>query len=340
MMVIVSLFIILTLHEAASVPSIPSPDEQFHIFAMPFGEETATVLQCPKDEHNDKGLVTLIVEDTSNFDNGIETAELIKFLNGTRLNFTVLNHPHSSSQYSYIDHLLDAFQTRVNVFHPCCWVRYHVKSMYAMPLQVPKCNGIKDCESVAPRVPALCPNSPARLSFVASSVLGECDVPPSDRDTLMTKIVNLPASVLFVPGRYSSRLLDRLSDKSDIKASILQMPISGGYDASILDFLKAVGASFVYSGSLATDSPRCEIYDYYKKILKDNIVPMHLYTCFNKAGVFVSTRISKAIYSTSVVARKDDSGNLVRVYHIIKISINSNGHITAKVIHYCGKLLN
>ena len=59
------------------------------------------------------------------------------------------------------------------------------------------------------------------------------------------------------------------------------------------------------------------------------------------AGVFVSTRISKAIlYSTSVVARKDDSGNLVRVYHIIKIGINSNGHITAKVTHYCGKLLN
>ena len=303
--------------------SIPPPDNQLHIYALPVGQGDCTVIQCPKAEGGPtKGVVTIIDAGASN-SRGIDGQEIVDFLAGTELKFVVLTHSHKD-HINYIDDILNHYEEEVPVYHSCDWSTYesHVKSVYALHIQVDSCNSIDNC---GPGV-SLCTNVMAMLHFVASAV-GECKGNPN-RDSIISKITYAGWSTL-ITGDFELTPNDMetflQTAGTDLPSHIYRLSHHGAYNgkANQKQFLAAVGARYVFSSSgYRYNHPRCEIYDYYYE-LPDNAVDEHPYTCFTPGDGARNVNTKKAIYVTSVI-REEDTDTLVKSYYVVNFIIDKD----------------
>ena len=334
---ILSLFVALLSSQVAlsDLSHIPDADDDLHVYALPVGQGDCTVIQCPRAGPTDgKGLVTIIDAGASN-SVGMGKEEVAEFLSGTRLNFVVLTHSHLD-HHAYIDYILEGYKTQVTVYHSCQWDSYNVDSPYASPVEIPKCDSITDCATHQP-VLSVCPG--ITLAFVASA-LGECKGNRAENeDSIISKITYAGVSTLISgdfegSSTFSIESFLKTAAGTDIKSDIYRLCHHGafGEKANTEAFLNAVGAKYVFSSSgYRYKHPRCEIYDHYKNILKDNVVAVHPYTCFRKNGQDFNVDTSKAIYVTSVIRKV--GGNEIKSFYVIKFDINSHGGITAQAHH-------
>ena len=333
---IFSLFVVLLSSQVVSsgLSEIPDADDFLHIYALPVGQGDCTVIQCPKDNKGGKGLVTVIDAGASN-SKGMGKEEVAKFLGGTRLHLVVLTHS-DKDHHAYIDYILEGLKTNVNVYHSCCWKSYKVNSKYANPVQIGECGSIKECGVTL----KLCPNAAVTLSVVASAFGGCKGNRAKNEDSIISKITYAGVSTL-ISGDFEGDetfMKDFLAKgKADIKSDIYRLCHHGAFNgkANTAEFLNAVGAKYVFSSSgYRYKHPRCEVYNYYNSILKDNVVPVHHYTCFNQNGQDFNVDTSKAIYVTSLI-RKDSNGKWVKSFYAIKFDIDYKGAIAA-VAGYIG----
>ena len=325
------LFVIFSLSSVA-LSQIPDADDDVHIYALPVGQGDCTVIQCPKDSKGGKGLISIIDAGASNR-RGMGPVEVANFLRGTRLNLVVLTHS-DKDHHAYIDYILGGYKTKVNVYHSCCWGSYNIKSLYANPLEVYECGSIKECGVTL----SLCPNAAVSLSVVASAFGGCKGNRAKNEDSIISKITYAGVSTL-ISGDFEGNvgfMRDFLAKGgADIRSDIYRLCHHGAFNgkANTAGFLNAVGAKYVFSSSgYRYKHPRCEIYNYYNSILKDNVVAVHHYTCFNQNGQDFNVDTSKAIYVTSVI-RKDSNGNWVKSFYVIKFDIDSKGQIKAQAIY-------
>ena len=328
--------IILSLLLKAAV-SIPDADNQLHIYALPVGQGDCTVIQCPKANGDPtKGVVTIIDAGASN-SKGIDGRGIVNFLTGTELNFVVLTHSHRD-HFSYIDDILNYYEEEVPVYHSCAWSTYesHVKSVYALPVQVDSCNSIDACESHNVPKASLCTNVGAKLSFVASAV-GKCKGNPN-QDSIISKITYAGRSTLItgdfeLPPNDMTVFLN--TARADLRSHIYRLSHHGALNANPSNFLNAIQAQYVFSSSgYRYGHPRCEIYDYYNNRLPNN-VPAHPYTCYNLvSGKYerVDRITRKPIYVTSLY-REKSPGEWIRSYYTVEFNISSCGYVGVKLTH-------
>ena len=346
---ILSLFVVLLSSQVAlsDLSEIPDADDDLHIYALPVGQGDCTVIQCPKDSnYGHKGLVTIIDAGRSRWNKkGWDKGKVVQFLKGTTLKFVVLTHS-DEDHLNYIDHILSEYKLenymeKVNVYHPCQWkpsYKEFIGNEYISKVVIPKCNGIVDCNFKRP-VPSLCPG--VTLGFVASALGGCRNGRANNDDSVISKITYAGVSTLISgdfegSSTFSIESFLKTAAGTDIKSDIYRLCHHGafGEKANTEAFLNAVGAKYVFSSSGLKKSykhPRCEIYDHYKNILKDNVVAVHPYTCFRKNGQDFNVDTSKAIYVTSVIRKV--GGNEIKSFYVIKFDINSHGGITAQAHH-------
>ena len=329
--IIYSLFVIFSLSSVA-LSQIPDADDDVHIYALPVGQGDCTVIQCPKDSKGGKGLISIIDAGASNR-RGMGPEEVANFLHGTRLNLVVLTHS-DKDHHAYIDFILGRYKTKVNVYHSCCWGSYNIKSPYANPLEVYECGSIKECGVTL----KLCPDAAVTLSVVASAFGGCEGNRANNEDSIISKITYAGVSTL-ISGDFEGNvgfMRDFLAKGgADIRSDIYRLCHHGAYNtkANTEAFLNAVGAKYVFSSSgYRYKHPRCEVYNYYNNILKDNVVAVHPYTCFFKNGNAYNVNTSKAIYVTSLI-RKDSNGKWVKSFYAIKFDITSKGQISAQAAY-------
>ena len=318
--------LLLLLKAVVSQPlQIPDADDQLHIYALPVGQGDCTVIQCPKANGGPtKGVVTIIDAGASN-SKGIDGQGIVEFLTGTELNFVVLTHSHID-HINYIDDILDHYEEQVPVYHSCDWSTYesHVKSGYALHIQVDSCNSIAGC---GPGL-SLCTNADVKLNFVASAV-GRCAGNPN-QDSVISKITYAGTSTL-ITGDFeltpNNMTVFLQTARPDLKSDIYRLSHHGAYNglANQVQFLDAVGAIAVFSSSgYQYNHPRCEVYDYYDAVLPDNAVDVHPYTCFTPNEGARNFNTKKAIYVTSLI-RHDNNNNLIFSFYLLKFSFSSNG---------------
>ena len=324
------LFVIFSLSSVA-LSQIPDADDDLHIYALPVGQGDCTVIQCPKDSKGGKGLISIIDAGASNR-RGMGPEEVANFLHGTRLNLVVLTHS-DKDHHAYIDFILGGYKTKVNVYHSCCWGSYNVKSLYANPLEVYECGSIKECGVTL----SLCPNAVVSLSVVASAFGGCKGNRAKNEDSIISKITYAGVSTL-ISGDFEGNvgfMRDFLAKGgADISSDIYRLCHHGAFNgkANTAEFLNAVGAKYVFSSSgYRYKHPRCEVYNYYNNILKDNVVAVHPYTCFFKNGNAYNVNTSKAIYVTSLIRNKN--GKWVKSFYVIKFDITSKGQISAQAAY-------
>ena len=324
------LFVIFSLSSVA-LSQIPDADDDVHIYALPVGQGDCTVIQCPKDSKGGKGLISIIDAGASNR-RGMGPEEVANFLHGTRLNLVVLTHS-DKDHHAYIDFILGGYKTKVNVYHSCCWGSYNVKSPYANPLEVYECGSIKECGVTL----SLCPNAAVSLSVVASAFGGCKGNRAKNEDSIISKITYAGVSTL-ISGDFEGNvgfMRDFLAKGgADISSDIYRLCHHGAFNgkANTAEFLNAVGAKYVFSSSgYRYKHPRCEVYNYYNNILKDNVVAVHPYTCFFKNGNAYNVNTSKAIYVTSLIRNKN--GKWVKSFYAIKFDITSKGQISAQAAY-------
>ena len=330
---IISLFVVLLSPQVAlsDLSHIPDADDNVHVYALPVGQGDCTVIQCPKDSKGGKGLISIIDAGASNR-RGMGPEEVANFLHGTHLNLVVLTHSHKD-HHAYVDFILEGYKTKVDVYHSCSWGSYNVKSLYANPKEIKKCGSIKECGVTL----KLCPNAAVTLSVVASA-LGDCKGNRAkNEDSIISKITYAGVSTL-ISGDFEGGqdfMKDFLAKGgADIRSDIYRLCHHGAFNgnANTAEFLNAVGAKYVFSSSgYRYNHPRCEVYNYYNNILKDNVVAVHPYTCFDKDGIPKIITTTKAIYVTSVIRKV---GRVeIKSYYVIKFDINSQGVITAQAHH-------
>ena len=324
------LFVIFSLSSVA-LSQIPDADHDVHIYALPVGQGDCTVIQCPKDSKGGKGLISIIDAGASNR-RGMGPVEVANFLLGTRLNLVVLTHS-DKDHHAYIDYILGGYKTKVNVYHSCCWGSYNIKSPYANPLEVYECGSINECGVTL----SLCPNAVVSLSVVASAFGGCKGNRAKNEDSIISKITYAGVSTL-ISGDFEGNvgfMRDFLAKGgADIRSDIYRLCHHGAFNgkANTAEFLNAVGAKYVFSSSgYRYKHPRCEVYNYYNNILKDNVVAVHPYTCFFKNGNAYNVNTSKAIYVTSVIRNKN--GKWVKSFYAIKFDITSKGQISAQAAY-------
>ena len=324
------LFVIFSLSSVA-LSQIPDADDDVHIYALPVGQGDCTVIQCPKDSKGGKGLISIIDAGASNR-RGMGPVEVANFLHGTRLNLVVLTHS-DKDHHAYIDFILGGYKTKVNVYHSCCWGSYNIKSSYANPLEVYECGSIKECGVTL----SLCPNAVVSLSVVASAFGGCKGNRAKNEDSIISKITYAGVSTL-ISGDFEGNvgfMRDFLAKGgADISSDIYRLCHHGAFNgkANTAGFLYAVGAKYVFSSSgYRYKHPRCEVYNYYNNILKDNVVAVHPYTCFFKNGNAYNVNTSKAIYVTSLIRNKN--GKWVKSFYAIKFDITSKGQISAQAAY-------
>ena len=327
------LFVIFSLSSVALslIPHIPNADDDLHIYALPVGQGDCTVIQCPKDSKGGKGLVTIIDAGASN-KRGMGPEKVANFLHGTRLNLVVLTHS-DKDHHTYIDFILGGYKMKVNVYHSCRWGSYNVKSRYAKHKKVDKCGSIKDCGVTL----KLCPNAAVTLSVVASALGGCKRNKANNEDSIISKITYAGVSTL-ISGDFegNKKFMEAFLAKgeADIRSNIYRLCHHGAYNgkANTKAFLNAVGAEYVFSSSgYMYKHPSCEVYNYYKNLLMDNVVPVHHYACYNQNGYLLYGYTSKAIYVTSAM-KMDNKGKWVESFYVIQFDITSEGHIRAQAI--------
>ena len=315
------------------IPQIPDADDNLHIYALPVGQGDCTVIQCPRDRnYGRKGLVTIIDAGGS-----VRPEALANFLTGTYLNFVVLTHS-DRDHHRYIDFILNGYKSEVDVYHSCSWKSYGIKNRYARPVQIGKCGSIKECRVKLSLCPKKSPNAPAVTLSVIASALGGCKGNRAkNEDSIISKITYAGVSTLIsgdFEGDEAFMKAFLAKGRADISSDIYRLCHHGAFNgkANTAEFLNAVGAKYVFSSSgYRYKHPRCEIYNYYNSILKDNVVAVHHYTCFNQNGQDFNVDTSKAIYVTSVIRNKN--GKWVKSFYAIKFDITSKGQISAQAAY-------
>ena len=316
---------------------IPPPDDSLHIYALPVGQGDCTVIQCPRAKGDpDKGRVTIIDAGSSTGNVGINGKDVAKFLAGTQIRYVLLTHT-DTDHLNYLDKILDSYQQPVPVFHPCTWNKYScfINSMYAVHHEVPRCVNIASCRNVFP-VLDLCPNQPNNANRVTLSVVasayGNCKGNKAhNEDSLVVKITYGQTSTLITGDfeqteSYMKTFLRTAG--TGLKSDIYKLSHHGAIKANQEQFLKAVGADYVFSSSgYKYGHPRCEIFDYYNQELDDS-VSEHPYTCYdvdkknptNKKNPR-NEKTKKPIYVTSLIKNGKKS-------YLIKFNIDQQSKIS------------
>ena len=226
--------------------------------------------------------------------------------------------------------------------------------------QVRYCNGIKGCAKKLNLCPNYQPNPDAAnsvtLSIVASANKRCVHVgdKANNEDSIISKITYAGKSTLitgdFELGKNPMKDFLKIAGH-DLSSHIFRLSHHGSFNddkgANQYEFLKAVGADYVFSSSgFKHGHPRCQIYDYYAgKIygyydaeLPDNAVALHPYTCFNSDNKddYEIFNTKKPIYVTSVYV-KWLLGLSSKEYHVIvKFNITKTGHINAETVKVQG----
>ena len=330
--------------------SIPPPDDQLHIYALPVGQGDCTVIQCPKAEGGPtKGVVTIIDAGASN-SRGIGGQGIVDFLTGTKLNFVIITHSHKDHQ-SYIDTILDYYKTPVTVYHPCDWSSYRVKSTYAEPQEVPKCTGIQNCAEKI-KLENLCPSTEGiTMSFVASAYKDCAGGTANNEDSIISKITWAGTSAL-ITGDFELTDTDMdgflMKAGPDLKSQIYRLSHHGALHANPPNLLTYIQAQYVFSSSgYRYGHPRCEIYLYYDDEKNPyhlvNSVPPHPYTCYKHLGFskyeHVDMMIKKPIFVTSLF-REVAKDEWIRSYYLLKFSIDDNSKIGVYFTHIGDEKMN
>uniref|UniRef100_A0A1X7TTX4 Metallo-beta-lactamase domain-containing protein n=1 Tax=Amphimedon queenslandica TaxID=400682 RepID=A0A1X7TTX4_AMPQE len=345
----------LLLKVAVSIDPIPDADDRLHVYALPVGQGDCTVIQCPRGQGDPrKGTVSIIDAGASRSTNklGMKEKDILDFLAGTRLNFVVITHSDLDHR-SYINAILQSYgkthlqKTNIKktfpVYHSCAWSSYRIKSEYAKSKEVSKCAGVKKCKKKL----KLCPHSDnfgPTLSFVASAY-GGCqgkNKKAANEDSIISKITYAGRSTL-ITGDFELKD-DKMTTflqkaNGDLKSDIYRLSHHGASNkkANQIQFLDAVGASYVFSSSgYKYGHPRCQIYEYYYKKKLLDIVAKHPYTCFqsSKKHSFEPLEIRQPIYVTHIIRKNSFLfGSDIKSYYLIKFNINPLGHICVEFIH-------
>ena len=303
--------------------SIPPPDDQLHIYALPVGQGDCTVVQCPRA---DNGMIS-IIDMGSSKSTGFGKDDVLHYLSGQEIKLILLTHS-DSDHIKFVDPLLDIYQkSTVPIYHSCQWSRYRISSSKAVPHRVTKCCGIEGCNTEL----VLCPNSNAVLQVVGSE-LNNCER-KSNRDGILTIVKYKDVKTLVVgdfegPKTFIGKYLDCVghAPNSELQSDIYRLSHHGAWNglANRREFLAAVDAKYVFSSSGLKSNykhPRCELYDIYKGnvAIEDQY---HPYTCYNKYGGIINYYINDAIYVTSVINSDGSINN-----YIIYFNINNNGNV-------------
>ena len=307
--------------------SIPPPDDQLHIYALPVGQGDSTVIQCPEA---DNGVIS-IIDMGSSKSTGFSKDDALRYLIGQEIKLIVLTHS-DADHINFIDPLLDTYQKdSVPIYHSCQWSRYRISSDKAVPHRVTKCCGLEGCNTEL----VLCPNSNAVLQVVGSE-LSNCGR-KRNRDGILTIIKYKGVKSLVVgdfegPKTFIKKYLDCVghAPNSELQSDIYRLSHHGAWNglANRREFLAAVDAKYVFSSSGLKSNykhPRCELYDIYKgRVAVEE--KYHEYTCYRKYGGAVSYYINDAIYATSVINSEGSINN-----YIIYFNINNNGNIQSGI---------
>lgn len=278
-----------------AVVSIPDADDKLHIYALPVGQGDCTVIQCPRGVDDPvKGIVSIIDAGSSTKDLGINGQDIKDYLEGTRLHYVFLTHA-DADHLNYMDDILMSRDHEVSVFHSCSWNKYgcYISSLNAVPQTVPHCFNIQSCRKVLNLCPNYQPNINAvnsvKLFFVASAVRGCAGNIANNEDSLIVKITYGQTSTLITGDfELTPNLMAQFLQAAgtDLRSDIYKLSHHGAYNgkANQKEFLNAVSARYVFSSSgYMYGHPRCEIAQYYRSKLPNN-VPPHPYTCFYHIG--------------------------------------------------------
>ena len=310
--------------------SLPEPDDNLNIYALPVGQGDSTVIQCPLV---DNGTVT-IIDAGSSKSTGFTKYDFVNYLKGQSIKYVILTHA-DTDHVKYIDPLLQSHRQPVTIYHSCSWSKYSSKvhSVNTTKFRVTKCCGLEGCNFSLP----LCPNSEVMLNVIGSEY-NNCKKSRTNGDSIVSSIKYGNVSTLitgdFEGGkRFLRSYLSCVGNdpvSSDLRADIYRLSHHGAYNgkANTEDFLKAVNASFVFSSSGLKSNykhPRCELYDHYKgKLTVDNT--RHSYTCYMKDGTTANYYTREGIYVTTVI-----EDEIVKNY-VIKFSIDDKGNILPSTI--------
>ncbi|XP_019863042.1 PREDICTED: uncharacterized protein LOC109591875 [Amphimedon queenslandica] len=280
--------------------SIPPPDDQLHIYALPVGQGDSTVVQCPKA---DNGMIS-IIDMGSSKSTGFSKDDALRYLSGQEIKLIMLTHS-DADHINFIQPLLDTYQKdSVPVYHSCQWSRYRISSDKAVPHRVSKCCGIEGCNTEL----VLCPNSNAVL-LVVGSELSNCGR-KRNRDSILA-IIKYQGVKTLVVGDFEGtktfirKYLDCVghAPNSELQSDIYRLSHHGAWNglANRREFLAAVDAKYVFSSSGLKSNykhPRCELYDIYKgRVAVEE--KYHEYTCYKKYGGAITYYINDAIYATN-----------------------------------------
>uniref|UniRef100_A0A1X7UDQ7 Metallo-beta-lactamase domain-containing protein n=1 Tax=Amphimedon queenslandica TaxID=400682 RepID=A0A1X7UDQ7_AMPQE len=309
--------------------SLPQPDDNLNIYALPVGQGDSTVIQCPLA---DNGTIT-IIDAGSSKSTGFTKYDFVNYLKGQSIKYVILTHA-DTDHVKYIDPLLQMHDQPVTIYHSCSWSKYRskVRSANTAKFRVTKCCGLEGCNFSLP----LCPNSKVVLNVIGSEynnckkgTNGDSIVSIIKYQNISTLITgDFEGSKRFMRSYLSCVGNDPVS--SDLRADIYRLSHHGAYNgkANTEDFLKAVNASYVFSSSGLKSNykhPRCELYDHYKgKLTIDDT--KHSYTCYMKDGTTASYYTGEGIYVTTVI-----EDEIVKNY-VVKFSIDDKGSILPRAI--------
>ena len=301
--------------------TLPPPDDDLHIYALPVGQGDSTVIQCPRADDGEISIIDM----GSSKSTGVSEDDLVRYLNGQRIKYMILTHP-DTDHIKYVDSVLDSYNKSVPVYHSCPWKKYKVYSPNAVPNRVTKCCGKEGCDLVL----TLCPTSGATLEVVGSEYYN-CRRGGSNRDSIVSVIQYEGVRALVMGDfegskRFIKRYIKCAGGGADIRADIYRLSHHGAYNgkANTTPLLKAVNATHVFSSSGLKSNykhPRCELYNYYhNKVYNEDTV--HPYTCYQSTGKPVTHYTTDSIYVTTVI----NNSGIINNY-IVYFNIDNNGNI-------------
>ena len=313
------------------------------------------MIQCPRAKDGSdppKGTVTIIDAGSSTDKYGFKSGDIRTYLAGVNLHLVVLTHA-DADHLNYMGAILRLADKNVDVYHPCKWNNYykkHIKSNNVIPHEVRPCIGIKKCTQLNQLLLNLCPKSDVvKLAFVASAFKGCKKGKAHNEDSLIAKITYFGKTVL-IAGDFElsgKTIMKQFLGKVgiDLQSDIYRLSHHGSYNnkANRPEFLKAVGASYVFSSSgFRYHHPRCEIYDYYymgSGELED--ADSHRYTCYRRLSngkyKLENKNCKMAMYVTSI--KRKMNNQWVKSFCVIKFDLEkkifNNCAVSVNPIYHC-----
>ena len=323
---------------------LPDADENLNIYALPVGQGDCTVIQCPRRDGNK---ITIIDAGSGTEGIGFNRERLVKFLslrergaNRVTIQSIFLTHP-DEDHINYIDAILNAYGSPVDVYHSCGWEHYNDLA-HAHPIQVPSCCG-RNC---IPPI-TLCEGGDQGnviLRVIGSEYTGNNCTNNKNGDSIVSTIEYRGVKTL-ITGDFEGNgefVQNFIRDAGNLlRASIYRLSNHGAYNgnANRIEFLEAINAKYVFSSSgFLYGHPRCELYDYYvtqrveaPEEQKLAAAERHIYTCqnvippnerlVNEMHQRVPQHPERAIYVTTVGEERNELNYVIQ----FKIIINRHG---------------